>query len=129
MRTRTDDVLAILQKCFHPREEGWLWLATYLVDAEGGRVSQFEGAYEHPTATAHGVADIVNGCGAERAYLAACRRDGRPTKGDRELWHELRPRVGPELLIDMVVFHRDEARSMRAEDAAATSVSGGRGGS
>ncbi|HZU75443.1 MAG TPA: hypothetical protein VFA70_01685 [Dehalococcoidia bacterium] len=125
MTSRTAELLAILQKSFHPREEGWIWLAAYLEDTEGGTVSQFEGAYEQPLATARGLAEIMNGCGADRTYLAICRRDGKPTEADREMWRELRSLVDSSLLLDMVVFNRREAWSMRSEDAAAAMTSGG----
>src|SRR3954452_14076025 len=77
---RTDKFLAILQKSFNPREEGWLWLATYLDGREGGVVSQFEGAYEDVARTAAGLGHIIGGCGADRTYLALCRREGRPNE-------------------------------------------------
>jgi len=47
--------------------------------------------------------------------LALCRREGRPTEADREMWRTLR-----------VVFNRDEAWSMRAEDSSAVRAAGRR---
>jgi len=38
--SRTDEFLAILQSCYNPREEGWLWLATYRDDSDQGVVAQ-----------------------------------------------------------------------------------------
>jgi hypothetical protein len=120
MRTsRTDKLLAILQEYFTSREEGWLWLATYRDDCEQGVVNQIEGAYEDVPATAAALGHIINGCSADRTYLALCRSEGRPTEADRELWRDLRGRVTPESLLDMVVFNQSETWSMRTEDAAA----------
>jgi hypothetical protein len=114
---RTDELLAVLQSSFSPREEGWLWLAAYVEDREGGVVSQFEGAYEDAAATARGLGEIIHGCGADRAYVALCRHEGRPTEADREMWRDLRGLVSRESLVDMVVFNQRETWSMRVEDA------------
>lgn len=111
----TDDLLPTLQKCFNPREDGWLWLATYVDGREGGVVAQLEGDYEDPAAAASGLAHIIRDCGADRAFLALCRRDAQPTENDRELWRTLSRLVDAERLIDLVVFNRHQARSMRAE--------------
>lgn len=116
--SRTDDLLAILQDHYNRREEGWLWLATFFEDDEQGVVNQFEGAYSDPIQSAQGLAHVINELGA-RAFLALCRVDGRPREIDRELWRELRSQASPDLLIDMVVFDKDHAWSMRAEDTAA----------
>jgi hypothetical protein len=117
--SRTDTLLAILQEYFNPREDGWLWLATYRDDADGGIVNQVDGAYQDPTATAYGLARMSNEGGADRAFLALCRPGGRPYEVDRRLWRELRRLVSADVLIDMVVFDRRGTWSMRAEDAAA----------
>ena len=111
-------MLSILQEHYQRREEGWLWLATFFVDVERGVVNEFAGAYEDPIVTAQALAHIINGLGAS-AYLALCRFEGQPREADRELWRELRGQASPELLIDMVVFNKDRAWSMRAEDTAA----------
>ena len=116
--SRAAELLAILQDHFNPREEGWLWLATFFDGDEKGVVNEIEGAYPDPIVTAHALASIVNECGAV-AYLALCRWDGRPTEADRELWRDLRRQASPELLLDMVVFNDTGAWSMRDEDAAA----------
>ena len=120
MPTQSDDLLRILQECFNPREEGWLWLATYSDGVEGGVVGQFEGAYEDVSATAKGLALVINGCGADRAHLSLCRQEGRPTEADRRLWRELRAQVAPERLTDMVVFNGRAIWSMRGEDLGAS---------
>ena len=117
--SRTDEFLAILQSCYNPREEGWLWLATYRDDSDQGVVAQVEGHYEDAPATARSLALIVNEVPADRSYLALCRRDGRPTETDRELWRDLRRLAEPDRLIDMVVFNQSDSWSMREEDAAA----------
>ena len=122
--SRTDELLAILQRCYNPREEGWLWLATFRDDSDQGVVDQFEGQYEDAPATAAVLAKIINEVGADHSYvahsyLALCRREGRPAEMDREMWRDLRRLAEPDLLIDMVVFNRRGSWSMRAEDAAA----------
>lgn len=119
---RTDQLLTILQECFNPREDGWLWLASYVDDQEGGVVAQFEGAYEHPAATGRGLARIVTDSAADRCYVALCRREGRPRESDREMWRLLRDRTDANQLIDMVVFNRETAWSMREEDATAAAA-------
>jgi hypothetical protein len=119
----TDDLLAILQRFFNPREEGWLWLATYVDGRDGGVVNQIEGAYDDAAESARGLARVINDRRIDRAYVALCRGEGRPTEADRELWRELRRLVSAESLVDMVVFNRREAWSMRAEDAASRVVS------
>lgn len=125
-----DELLDILQTHFSPREEGWLWLALYQEGRDGGVVNQIEGDYMDAVATARGLAHIINGVGADRTFLALCRHEGRPREVDRELWRDLRRLVSGDSLIDMVVFNRREAWSMRAEDAAAMPLQGGgRGGS
>jgi hypothetical protein len=117
--SRSDALLTILQEHFNPREEGWLWLALYADDREGGVLSQIEGEYGEPTAIAQALGHILNEVAPDHAYLALCRWEGRPREIDRELWRELRGLVAPDRLIDMVVFNRQHAWSMRAEDAAA----------
>lgn len=117
--SRTTDLLTILQRHFNPREEGWLWVALYDSGREGGAVNQIEGAYDEPTATAHALADIINGVRPDHAYLALCRSAGRPSEVDRELWRELCRLVPAERLIDLAVFNQRQAWSMRAEDIAA----------
>jgi hypothetical protein len=112
--SRTEKLLAILQEHFNPREEGWLWVALYADDREGGVVNQIEGEYEEPMATAHALGRIFDEIAPDHAYLALCRHEGRPREADRALWRELRRLVAGDRLLDMVVFnHR------RAEDAAA----------
>jgi hypothetical protein len=118
-RSRTDELLTILQQYFNPREEGWLWLATYHDDRADGVVEQFEGHYEDAAATAQGLARMITDSGADFAYLALCRREGRPTEADRAMWRELRRIESATSLTDMVVFNRRQIWSMRAEDAAA----------
>lgn len=117
-RSRTAELLAILQSCFNPREEGWLWLALYGDYQDTGVVQEFTGEYDDPEVTAHGLSRLIEAVAADRAYLALCRGDGRPTERDREMWRVLRRMVTPEALEDLVVFNRREAWSMRAEDAA-----------
>ena len=117
--TREDELLSILQNYFNPREEGWLWPASYCGDDPQGVLGQFEGAYEDVDATGRGLAAIINGVGADRYFLALCRREGRPTEGDRQLWRIVRDQVEGDTLSDMVVFNRRRAWSMREEDAAA----------
>jgi hypothetical protein len=90
MATRTDELLRILQQHFNTREEGWIWLALYVDEHEGGIVNQIEGHYEDPPGTARGLATLVNETGAGGAFVALCRSEGRPTEGDRELWRSLR---------------------------------------
>jgi hypothetical protein len=120
MRTsRTEELLGILQLHFNPREEGWLWVALYADDREGGVVNQVEGEYEGAHETAQGLGYIINGVGPDEAWLALCRNEGRPREADRELWRELRALVAPDRLLDMVVFNERDVWSMRAEDAAA----------
>jgi hypothetical protein len=117
--SRTDDLLAILQGHFKPRENGWLWLATDFDGDERGIVHEITGAYEDPVAAAYGVGRIVDACTPDHAYIALCRSEGRPTESDREMWRVLRGLVSAETLTDMVVFNRRQAWSMRAEDTAA----------
>jgi hypothetical protein len=117
--SRNEDLLAILQEQFNPREEGWLWVALFADDRDGGVVSQIEGEYEEPRETAHALGHIINKVGPDHAYLALCRHEGRPREVDRELWRELRSLVAGDRLVDMVVFNEEHAWSMRAEDAAA----------
>jgi hypothetical protein len=117
--SRTEELLAMLQEHFNPREEGWLWVALYADDREGGVLSQIEGEYEEPRATAHALGRIINEVGPDHAYLALCRHEGRPKEADRELWRELRRLVAGDRLLDMVVFNQRRGWSMRAEDAAA----------
>ena len=116
---RTDELLTILQAHFNPREEGWLWVAMYADDSDGGLVNQIEGEYDDPRETARALGRILNEVRPDHAYLALCRREGRPREADRELWRELRALVDPDRLIDVVVFNRRHTWSMRAEDAAA----------
>lgn len=116
---RIDELLGILQQFFNPREEGWLWLAFYADDATGGLLNQIEGQYEEPVATAQSLAYLINNIGPDRAHLALCRWDGRPTEADRELWRELDRLVSSETLIDMIVFNAELRWSMRADDALA----------
>jgi hypothetical protein len=117
-RSRTDELLSILQDHYNRHEEGWLWLAAFFGDDEKGILNEFTGAYSDPVQTAQGLAQVINGLGAQ-AYLALCRVEGRPRESDRELWRELRSQASPELLIDLVVFDKDHVWSMRAEDTAA----------
>ncbi|HEY4631121.1 MAG TPA: hypothetical protein VIG96_07465 [Blastococcus sp.] len=119
MTSRDDELLSILQKFFNPREEGWLWLASYVGDDPRGVVSQVEGAYEDVEVTGRSLARIINEVGADRYWLALCRREGCPTESDREVWRLVRDLVSADALTDMVVFNRDRAWSMREEDAAA----------
>lgn len=118
--SRTDTLLTILQDHYNRREEGWLWMATFFDGDEKGVLNQFEGAYFDPEPTAQGLAEVINGLGAQ-AYLALCRFDGRPRESDRDLWRILRNQASPDLLLDMVVFNNEHAWSMRAEDTAAAS--------
>ena len=121
--SRTDELLAILQEHFKPREEGWLWVATFRDGDDNGVVQEITGDYGDAAAMANALGRIVNGvissCGIDRVYLALCRSEGRPTESDRELWRDLRGRIAGDVLVDMVVFNQREAWSMRAEDAAA----------
>lgn len=120
---RIDQLLTILQDHFDPREEGWLWLALFREDDGEGVVNEFTGEYADVEATGRALSLVINGlverCEVERAYLALCRYDGRPREADRELWRILRHEVPADVLLDLVVFNRDSAWSMRAEDAAA----------
>lgn len=116
--SRTDELLAILQEHFNPREEGWLWLAMFRDGDEKGLLNQIEGAYEDPVLTARALARIINECGVQ-SYLALCRWDGRPTEADREMWRYLRRQISPDLLLDLVAFNDKAAWSMRDEDTAA----------
>jgi len=117
--SQAGELLGILHEHFNPDEEGWLWLALYKDGRDGGVVNQVEGHYEDPAGTARGMALIINQVCADHAYVALCRRDGRPTEADRELWRQLSRQVSSEVLTDMVVFDAVRAWSMRAEDAAA----------
>jgi hypothetical protein len=117
-RSRTDDLLEILQEHYNRDEEGWLWMASFFEADEKGILNEFAGAYSDPVQSARGLAHIINALGAQ-AFLALCRVDGRPREIDRELWRELRSQASPDLLVDMVVFDKDHAWSMRAEDTAA----------
>src|SRR3954454_15816749 len=119
MTSRDVELLSILQKFFNPREEGWLWLASYVGDDPRGVVSQVEGAYEDVEAAGRSLARIINEVGADRFWIALCRREGCPTESDRELWRLVRDLVSADALTDMVVFNRRRAWSMREEDAAA----------
>jgi hypothetical protein len=96
-----------------------VWLALYRGECDKGLVNQIEGAYDDPIISARALGRIINECGADHAYLALCRHEGRPRESDRELWRELRGLVSTDRLIDMVVFGPDESCSMRTEDAAA----------
>ena len=116
--SRADKLLTILQDHYNPREEGWLWLATFFDGDDKGVVKQIEGEYPDPVQTGEALAHIINEVGAQ-AYLALCRFEGRPREADRELWRVLRRGASPELLMDMVVFDSDRTWSMRAEDTAA----------
>jgi hypothetical protein len=111
-------LLSILQEYFHPREEGWVWLAPH-GDRAGGVISQVEGAYDDPDVAASAFVRILRECEAEGGFLAICRWDGRPTESDRELWRMIRAQVPVEQLGDMVVFNDQQTWSMREEDAAA----------
>lgn len=117
--SRIEELRAILQEHFDPREDGWLWVATCATDADGGVVNQREGEYAEPKATAHALGRMINAATPDIAYVALCRRDGRPTESDRELWRELCRLVTRERLIDLVVFNQRQAWSMRADDVAA----------
>src|SRR3954453_15612618 len=119
MTSRDDELLSILQKFFNPREEAWLWLASYVVDGPRGVVSQVEGAYEDVEAAGRSLARIINEVGADRFWMALCRREGCPTESDRELWRLVRAPVSAGGLTHMGVFNRRRAWSMREEDAAA----------
>jgi hypothetical protein len=119
MTSRTDELLRILQEHFNPREEGWLWIALSMNGAEGGVVNQVEGPYDDAAGAARALAMIVNETGADRAYVALCRQEGRPTERDREMWRRLRAAANADVLVDMVVFNDTDAWSMREEDAAA----------
>jgi hypothetical protein len=117
--SRTDELLRTLQQHFDPGEDGSLWVALYLDGDDGGIVNQVAGPYEDVVAAARALAMIVNETGADHAYVALGRPDGRPTEKDRELWRRLREQTTPEVLIDMAVFNASGALSMREEDAAA----------
>jgi hypothetical protein len=117
--SRTGDLLAILQEHFNPAEEGWLWVALYPDDSDGGLLNQIEGDYEEPGPTARALAHILNEVKPDQAFLALCRFDGRPRERDRELWRDLRGLVVGDRLVDLVVFNREQTWSMRDEDAAA----------
>jgi hypothetical protein len=123
-RSRAEDLLGILQEHFNPREEGWMWLATY-PESGTGVVEQFEGPYDDPPATAHGLGHTINERGADLAFLALCRQEGRPTEADRALWRNLRVLASPEKLVDLVVFNKHHAWSMRREDVDAARAAGG----
>ncbi|MBV9486592.1 MAG: hypothetical protein JO246_11090 [Frankiaceae bacterium] len=114
-----ENLLGILQDHFNPREEGWLWVATFMDGAEGGVVNQIEGDYGEPIRMADSLAYIINGCGADRAHLALCRRGGRPREVDREFWRRLRDQIDADVLQDMIVFDRRGTWSMRGEDEGA----------
>jgi hypothetical protein len=120
--SRPAKLLGILQRFFNAREEAWIWLAMYDDDREEGVVSVFEGEYEDPARTASGLAYVINELPVDHAYVALCRTEGRPTEADRELWRGLRSQLKDATLVDMVVFNRDAAWSMRAEDAAAAAA-------
>jgi hypothetical protein len=120
--SRQDELLGILQEHLNPREEGWLWIALYADGRDGGVVNQIEGHYEDALATARGVAAVINEIGPDKAYIALCRSDGRPTEEDRALWRELRDGVPADVLVDLAVFSEIRAWSMRKEDAAARSA-------
>src|SRR3954453_22900880 len=64
MTSRDDELLSILQKFFNPREEGWLWLASYVGDDPRGVVGQGEGAYEDVEVAGRPLAPVLNGGGA-----------------------------------------------------------------
>lgn len=115
MTTPAETLLAILQQYFNPREEGWLWVAFY-DDDQPGVVEQIEGDYEDVAATVTGLSQVINGVSFEHAHLAVCRREGRPTEADRELWRGLREAVDAARLVDLVVFNDRDAWSMRDED-------------
>jgi len=113
---RIDELLGILQQFFNPREEGWLWLAFYADDAPGGVLNQMEGQYEEPVATAESLAYLINEIAPDRASIALCRWDGRPTEDDRELWRRLDRLVSADRLLDMIVFNAGMCWSMRSDD-------------
>lgn len=117
--SRTAELLRTLQQHFDPRDDGSLWVALYVDGDDGGIVNQVAGPYEDAVAAARALAMIVNETGADHAYVALCRPDGRPTDQDRELWRRLREQTSPEVLIDLAVFNATGALSMREEDAAA----------
>jgi len=116
---RIDELLGILQQFFNHREEGWLWLAFYADDAPGGVLNQIEGQYEDPVTIAKSLAYLVNEIAPDRAHLAVCRWDGRPTEDDRELWRQLDRLVPADRLLDMIVFNAELRWSMRADNAVA----------
>ena len=118
--SRTDELLEILQHHFKPQEEGWMWMAFYADDSDGGVVNEITGEYEDPIVAADGLAHIMNEIDPDRVLLALCRSDARPTEADRRLWRRLRGLVDATKLADMVMFNRRAQWSMRAEDAAAT---------
>lgn len=119
MSTKPEQLLPILQECFSPREEGWMWHATYVPGTEQGVVNEIEGRYDDPVETARALAHIIIELEGTRSYLALCRAEGRPRESDRDLWRELRRLAGPESLDDLVIFNAETSWSMRAEDAAA----------
>jgi hypothetical protein len=119
VKDKSAQLLAILQDAFNRREEGWLWVATYRNDCQGGVLQEITGHYEDAVETANALADIVSGCGADSAFFALCRGEARPTGSDRELWRTLRRRLDAGTLTDMVVFNRRQIWSMRAEEDAA----------
>ena len=119
---RHDELLDILQRCYKPREDGWLWMAMYQDDQEGGVVSEIEGDYEDPVATADSLTAILNDVRPDRCYFALCRRGGRPRESDRWLWRRLREQISTDSLVDFVVFDDEAAWSMRAEDAEAAAT-------
>jgi hypothetical protein len=120
----TARLLEILQRCFNPLEDGWIWYAFYVDDRAGGVVSQIEGDYGDPELTADSLAKIAAEVRPDRVFLALCRREGRPTEDDRRLWRHLRQQIDPAMLRDMVVFNGERTWSMRAEDAAARPLAG-----
>jgi len=113
---RIDDLLDTLQRFFNPSEEGWVWVALERDDVEGGIVSQVEGAYDDPRTAARGLANVIEASEADRAYVAICRWDGRPTEDDRAVWRELARTFSEENLIDMVAFNDLQRWSMRADN-------------
>ena len=116
---RIDNLLSTLQQFFNPREEGWVWVALERDDLDRGVVSQIEGAYDDPSDAARGLTNVIEASEADRAYVAICRWDGRPTEDDRAVLSELDRTFSADRLIDMVAFNDVQRWSMRADSAAA----------
>jgi hypothetical protein len=121
---RLTGILEILRDCYKPREHGWMWMLAQPPGADHGVMQEITGERIDNESIVGFVVDLAPRLGDVEMLVAVCRRDGRPTEADRELWRALRDHLdGTDArLIDMVVFNGDGLWSMREEDARSNAV-------